>query len=211
MPSVPRRSFTSWPGREGSTSGIPGPGTWEAETCGRRRAIGPEPRVSRWTWPKAWVRSWSSAPSEWAWPVTLRFQGGRGNITAAGSLMALAPAIGALAWVPVLILTARKLLAVFGRRAHIVGTTSRITPIASLAGFASYAVIGVASGNMAAAAAGTVVTTLVLLRRVTAPWPPDPATGRPPERSFISLLVFDRPTVSAESGDAGQESDTEHK
>jgi acyl-phosphate glycerol 3-phosphate acyltransferase len=139
------------------------------------------------------------------WPATLGFQGGRGNITAAGGLIALSPIVGILALVPVIMLTAQNLLSVISRRAHIARTKSSATPVAAIAGLTGFALIGVASGDMAAAAAGTAVTTLILVRRLTAPWPKDPVTGHAPERSLTSILLFDRPLTVKEpsSGQAG--------
>ena len=128
------------------------------------------------------------------WPATLGFNGGRGNVTAAGSLTALSPWMGTAAWIVMLVPMAPKLLSVFSRRAGIVGTTTRVTPIAVLAALSSYAVITFGFGEYATAAAGGAVTGMVLLRRLTAPWPPDPSTGQAPERSLASALLFDRPS-----------------
>ncbi len=131
------------------------------------------------------------------WPFALGFQGGRGNITAGGGLLALSPLIGLLGWVVLGALMSTKLLKVLTRRAHIVGTTSRMTPIAALAGIGAYGLVALAVGNLPVAGAGGAILALVLVRRVTAPWPRDPETGHEPERSIVSALLFDRPAQPA--------------
>ena len=90
-----------------------------------------------------------------------------------------------------------KLLKVFTKGAHIVGTTSRMTPIAALAGIGAYGLIALAVGNLPVAGAGGAVLALVLVRRVTAPWPRNPETVVGPERSSVSALLFDRPARPA--------------
>ena len=130
------------------------------------------------------------------WPFALGFNGGRGNLTASGCLMALNLWIGLLSWMVVVALTAPKLRSVLGRRTHIARNSSRSTPIASLAGLTTFVVLSAAfggEGRLAIAVAAAAVTGLILVRRVTAPWPPDPATGRKPSRSFKTALLFDRP------------------
>ena len=136
------------------------------------------------------------------WPFTLGFNGGRGNITAAGCLMALAPVIGTLSWTAVLVLMAPKLTSVIGRRTHIARDSSRSTPIASIAGLATFIVLEGVFGEAEFAVAAGAVTALILIRRVTAPWPRNPVTGERPSRSFRTALLFDRPAQSVADGHA---------
>ncbi len=127
------------------------------------------------------------------WPFALAFNGGRGNITAGGALMALAPVIGAFSWIGVVAFTAPKLTSVMSRRSHIARNASRSTPIASLAGLVTFTILAGAFGEAWWAVAGASITGLILIRRVTAPWPPDQMTGQRPPRSFTGALLFDRP------------------
>ena len=138
-----------------------------------------------------------AAVSGQMWPFTLGFRGGRGNLTAGGGLLALSPLIGLLGWVVLGALMSTRLLNVFTRQAPMVGTTSRITPIAALAGIGAYGSIALAVGNLPVAGAGGAVLALVLVRRVTAPWPRNPETGVVPKRSIVSALLFDRPAQPA--------------
>lgn len=133
------------------------------------------------------------------WPVTLRFQGGRGNGTAAGALVAINPLVFVFGFGVFLLFGARKIIRnVLPKVAS--APPSRIIPIAVIGGMSVYTVAGVIAeaffgmGNgYIAAAAGGIVLGLTFVRRATAPWPPDPETGKAPERSLFAILIYDRP------------------
>jgi len=126
------------------------------------------------------------------WPVTLRFQGGRGNGTAAGALVAIHPLVFAIGFGVFLLFGARKIIRnVLPKVAS--AAPSRIIPVAVIGGMSVYTIAALALGEHAAAIAGAVVLGLTFLRRATAPWPPDPETGEAPERSLFAILIYDRP------------------
>ena len=133
------------------------------------------------------------------WPVTLRFQGGRGNGTAAGALVAIDPIVFIFGFGVFLLFGARKIIRnVLPKVAS--APPSRIIPVAVIGGMSVYTLVGVIAGTFfemdngyAAAAAGLIVLLLTFVRRATAPWPPDPETGEAPERSLFAILIYDRP------------------
>lgn len=126
------------------------------------------------------------------WPATLRFQGGRGNGTAAGVLVAIDPLVFVFGFGVFLLFGARKIIRnVLPKVAS--APPSRIIPIAVIGGMSVYTIAGLALGEYVAAITGAIVLGLTFVRRATAPWPPDPETGEAPERSLISTLIFDRP------------------
>ena len=133
------------------------------------------------------------------WPVTLRFQGGRGNGTAAGALVAIDPIVFIFGFGVFLLFGARKIIRnVLPKVAS--APPSRIIPVAVIGGMSVYTLVGVIAGTFfemdngyAAATAGLIVLLLTFVRRATAPWPPDPETGEAPERSLFAILIYDRP------------------
>ncbi|MYD36442.1 MAG: glycerol-3-phosphate acyltransferase [Dehalococcoidia bacterium] len=126
------------------------------------------------------------------WPVTLRFQGGRGNGTAAGALVAIDPFAFVFGFGIFLLFGARKIIRnVLPKVAS--APPSRIIPVAVIGGMSVYTIAALALSENAAAIAGAVVLGLTFIRRATAPWPPDPETGEAPERSLFAILIYDRP------------------
>ncbi|MBI4236077.1 MAG: glycerol-3-phosphate acyltransferase [Chloroflexi bacterium] len=132
------------------------------------------------------------------WPVTLRFQGGRGNATGAGVLLALSPLATAAAFTVFLVIASPKVLGIFTRRR--MGSSSATVPLGVIVAIGACSPIALLIGTKAAALGALGILGLLLLRRATAPWPLDPGTGLPPRRSFIALLLFDRPTLRAPEG-----------
>ncbi len=128
------------------------------------------------------------------WPATLRFQGGRGNGTSAGALLAVDPLSFAFGILTFLLVSVRKVMrnVLPGGRAK---PPSRTVPIAVIAGMTIYTLAGLISGEYTAAVAGGILLGLTFLRRTTATWPPDPETGLPPERSLLATLLYDRPDL----------------
>ena len=141
----------------------------------------------------AQIAAASGAVAGQMWPVTLRFRGGRGNATATGAFSILSPLATALAFGLFLLFSIPKLKGIIARRQ--VGKSSKSVPLAVLFAMSSYGVIASALGHQTAARASIIIVALVLIRRLTAVWPPDPATGRPPKRSLVAVLLFDRPSV----------------
>ncbi len=133
------------------------------------------------------------------WPVTLRFQGGRGNGTAAGALVAIDPIVFIFGFGVFLLFGARKIIRnILPKVAS--APPSRIIPVAVIGGMTVYTLVGIIAGaffetdnGYATAAAGLIVLLLTFVRRLTAPWPPDPETGEAPERSLFAILIYDRP------------------
>ena len=127
------------------------------------------------------------------WPITLRFQGGRGNGTAAGALVAIEPIAFVFGFGIFLLFGARKIIRnVLPKVAA--APPSRIIPVAVIGGMGVYTIAALALGENAAAIAGAIVLGLTFVRRLTAPWPPDPETGETPERSLFAILIYDRPS-----------------
>ncbi len=130
------------------------------------------------------------------WPATLRFQGGRGNGTAAGALLAFHPLMFAVGFAVFLFMTFRNII----RNVRPGGASSprsRAVPIAVITGMSIYVVLGIAIVEYIPASAGALVLALTFLRRATAPWPTDPETGLPPERrSLLAALLYDRPNFN---------------
>ena len=126
------------------------------------------------------------------WPATLRFQGGRGNGTAAGALIAFNPLIFAIGFSAFLLLAVRKVTqnVLPGGKDR---ERSRTVPIAVIAGMTIYMVAGLILGEYVSAIACALILGLTFLRRATATWPPDPDTGLPPDRSLLATLLYDRP------------------
>jgi glycerol-3-phosphate acyltransferase PlsY len=128
------------------------------------------------------------------WPVTLGFQGGRGNGTATGAAFVLSPPAFMAALAIFLTLTWLRVVTFIGNGGGISASRSIMVPIAILVSFTAYALIALAIGAQIAFLAGFAFVFLFLIRRATAPWPPDPVTGEPIERSLLSVLFLDRPT-----------------
>ena len=127
------------------------------------------------------------------WPVTLRFQGGRGNGTAAGALVAIDPLAFVFGFGIFLLFGARKIIRnVLPKVAS--APPSRMIPIAVIGGMGAYTIVGLAMGEYVTAISGAIILGLTFLRRATAPWPPDPETGEAPERSLFAILFLDRPS-----------------
>ena len=127
------------------------------------------------------------------WPVTLRFQGGRGNGTAAGALVAIDPLAFVFGFGIFLLFGARKIIRnVLPKVAS--APPSRMIPIAVIGGMGAYTIVGLAMGEYVTAISGAIILGLTFLRRVTAPWPPDPETGEAPDRSLFAILFLDRPS-----------------
>ncbi len=126
------------------------------------------------------------------WPATLRFQGGRGNGTAAGALLALDPLVFAFGFAGFLLLAIRKVM-----RNMLPGGSSkarsRTVPIAVIAGMVIYTLVALILGEYVPAFGGALILGLTFLRRATATWPADPETGLSPERSLLATLLYDRP------------------
>ncbi len=126
------------------------------------------------------------------WPVTLRFQGGRGNGTAAGALVAIDPIVFIFGFGVFLLFGARKIIRnILPKVAS--APPSRMIPVAVIGGMSVYTIAGLAFGDNVTAIAGAIILGLTFLRRLTAPWPPDPETGEAPERSLFAILIYDRP------------------
>jgi acyl-phosphate glycerol 3-phosphate acyltransferase len=132
------------------------------------------------------------------WPVTLRFQGGRGNGVGGGALFSLSPPIFAVAFVLFLVLISPKALSFLRHGEGTASKRSSIVPIAVPLSMAAYGVVALYLGHVEAGVAAFGTIGLILFRRLTAPWPPDPETGRPPEKSLVSVLLLDRPTFRAQ-------------
>ena len=131
------------------------------------------------------------------WPFTLGFQGGRGNGTAAGAAFVLSPLVFLGAFAVFLALTWLKAISFLFSGEKASASRSIMVPIAILVSFTAYGLIAFAIGEQIAFLAGFAFVSLFLIRRATAPWPPDPVTGEPPERSLLSILLLDRPTPKA--------------
>lgn len=138
-----------------------------------------------------------SAVAGQMWPVTLGFNGGRGNATAGGAALVLFPSGFFVAAVAFIILTLTKVLPIVTTGSSDPSPRSRTVPIAILLSFALYSAIAFGVGHQIASLAGIIFIALILVRRVTAPWPLDPETGAPLERSLLSILLLDRPTPKA--------------
>ena len=126
------------------------------------------------------------------WPATLRFQGGRGNGTAAGALLAIDPLVFAFGFAGFLLLAIRKvtgnMLPGGSSKAR-----SRTVPIAVIAGMIIYTLVALILGEYVPAFGGALILGLTFLRRATATWPADPETGLSPDRSLLATLLYDRP------------------
>lgn len=125
------------------------------------------------------------------WPVTLGFQGGRGNGTATGVLLAFSPFATFCGFAIFLLAAAPRVRSILSRRR--MGPASKAVPVAVLVAMTSYAPIALFIGDTVAAVVALAVVAMILVRRITASWPPDPVTGRPPPRSLVAILLFDRP------------------
>ena len=126
------------------------------------------------------------------WPATLRFQGGRGNGTAAGALIVFDPLIFAIGFAGFLLLSIRKVM----RNVLPGGSSkarSRTVPIAVIAGMIIYTLAALILGEYVPAIGGALLLGLTFLRRATATWPADPETGLSPDRSLLATLLYDRP------------------
>ena len=126
------------------------------------------------------------------WPATLRFQGGRGNGTAAGAMIAFNPLVFAFGFAGFLLLAIRKvtgnMLPGGSSKAR-----SRTVPIAVIAGMVIYTLVALILGEYVPAVGGALLLGLTFLRRATATWPADPETGLSPDRSLLATLLYDRP------------------
>ena len=136
------------------------------------------------------------------WPVTLRFQGGRGNGTAAGALVAINPLVFVFGFGVFLLFGARKIIRNVLPK-MVSAPPSRMIPVAVIGGMTVYTLVGVIAGaffemdnGYVTAIAGAIILGLTFVRRLTAPWPPDPETGEAPERSLFAILIYDRPNSS---------------
>ncbi len=128
------------------------------------------------------------------WPVTLRFQGGRGNGTAAGALFVFDPVIFAIGFSVFLVLAIRKVLGSLKPGGNST-ERSRTVPVAVVFGMVMYIVAAIVFREFAPALACAIILAMTFLRRATASWPPDPDTGLPPDRSLLATLLYDRPNL----------------
>ena len=131
------------------------------------------------------------------WPATLRFQGGRGNGTAAGTLLALHPLSFAVAFTVFLILSVRKVVRIALPGGGTTSPRSRTVPIAVITGMGLYLLVAGALNVPVPALSAAILIALTLFRRATAPWPPDPETGLKPQRSLLAAILYDRPDFSS--------------
>lgn len=131
------------------------------------------------------------------WPATLRFQGGRGNGTAAGALLSLHPEAFAVGFGVFLILSLRKVVRIALPGGGTASPRSRTVPIAVIMGMGLYLLIAGALNAPVPALTAAILIALTLFRRATAPWPPDPETGLKPQRSLLATILYDRPDFSS--------------
>ncbi len=131
------------------------------------------------------------------WPATLRFQGGRGNGTAAGALMALHPLSFAAGFGVFLIFSLRKVVRIALPGGGTASPRSRTVPIAVITGMGLYLLVAGALNAPVPALSAAILIALTLFRRATAPWPPDPETGLKPQRSLLATILYDRPDLSS--------------
>ena len=131
------------------------------------------------------------------WPASLRFQGGRGNGTAAGALLGLHPPLFAMAFGVFLLLSVRKTIRIAMPGGGTASPRSRTVPMAVVLSIGLYAIVGGALDNTVPALTAAILIALTLFRRATAPWPPDPETGLKPQRSLLATLLYDRPDFSS--------------
>ena len=126
------------------------------------------------------------------WPATLRFQGGRGNGTAAGAMIAFNQLAFAFGFAGFLLLAIRKVTGnvLPGGRSK---ARSRTVPIAVIAGMVIYTLVALILGEYVPALGSALLLGLTFLRRATATWPADPETGLSPDRSLLATLLYDRP------------------
>ncbi|MFL2639988.1 MAG: glycerol-3-phosphate acyltransferase [Dehalococcoidia bacterium] len=127
------------------------------------------------------------------WPATSKFQGGRGNATAAGASLYFDQASFLIALVFFLSTTFSKVYKILKSDNSDSSPRSKIVPIVVILSFALYGLLAFNKGITIAAMGSWFFIGLILIRRLTAPWPPDPITGDIPQRSILRILILDRP------------------
>ena len=70
---------------------------------------------------------------------------------------------------------------------------SKVVPIVVILAFALYGLLSFNQGLGIASVGSVFFIGLILVRRLTAPWPPDPITGDLPQKSILRILILDRP------------------
>lgn len=68
-----------------------------------------------------------------------------------------------------------------------------MVPIVVILAFALYGLLSFNQGLVIAPVGSALFIGLILVRRLTAPWPPDPITGDIPRKSILRVLLLDRP------------------
>ncbi len=119
------------------------------------------------------------------WPIFHDLDGGRGNATGWGALIALDVVAAAVAAIP--------LGAALAARYGVRPPPRRVTPLASLLTFLVWpATIYETDGFSAPVVGGLVIFTLIAVRRVTAGLDEDLRTGAPLSRVLLDRALFDR-------------------
>jgi glycerol-3-phosphate acyltransferase PlsY len=127
------------------------------------------------------------------WPATSKFQGGRGNATSAGACFYFDQASFLIAIVFFLSTTFSKVYKILKSDSSDSSPRSKIVPILVILSFGLYGLLAFNQGITIAAMGSVFFIGLILIRRLTAPWPPDPVTGNVPQKSILSILILDRP------------------
>jgi acyl phosphate:glycerol-3-phosphate acyltransferase len=119
------------------------------------------------------------------WPLFHRFDGGRANATAWGVQLATDFIAFFIGWIPVIIAAMLRIT--------VRPRPRRLLPIAALLSYAVFpAVIWEQEGVTPTVLAGIAALGLVVLRRITAGFREDLATGASPARVVVNRALFDR-------------------
>jgi|TARA_B100001750_G_C15518772_1_gene609646 glycerol-3-phosphate acyltransferase PlsY len=127
------------------------------------------------------------------WPATSKFHGGRGNATAAGACLFFDQASFLIALVFFLSTTFSKVYKILKSNNSDSSPRSKVVPIVVILAFALYGLLSFNQGLGIASVGSVFFIGLILVRRLTAPWPPDPITGDLPQKSILRILILDRP------------------
>jgi glycerol-3-phosphate acyltransferase PlsY len=127
------------------------------------------------------------------WPVTSKFQGGRGNATAGGACFYFDQVSFFIAMTFFVTTTFPKIYKILRSSHSETVIRSRMVPITVILAFIIYGLLSMNAGNGIVGLGAVSFILLILVRRATAPWPPDPITGAIPNKSLFNTLLLDRP------------------